>query len=278
MDMTQVPHHPCLAYPLDEYHHILPDPECGPAHDIIGGEPSAKGKWPWVVAIVHQDTGSFICGGSLVQKQWVLTAAHCLHGAPADLKIAVKVAAYNLTANDEAERIPIEKIIEHPDYVPSQSTNGVHDLSLLKLERPSDLSDPCISTIDLPPITHEFSYSLLCWIIGWGKTDPSNEGISEILNERRVNVLKNDECQTRWDVSPVKPTINYYNVCVDEEDETSACYGDSGSPMQCYLPFIGKWVFGGVSSWGSGACTQFPSVYMRVSSYNSWIRYILISE
>ena len=47
--------------------------------------------------------------------------------------------------------------------------------------------------------------------------------------------------------------------------------GDSGSPLQCYMPFLGQWAFAGVSSWGSGACREFPSVYMRVSSYVDWI-------
>jgi len=46
--------------------------------------------------------------------------------------------------------------------------------------------------------------------------------------------------------------------------------GDSGSPMQCYVSGHG-WTIVGVSSWGSGSCKWYPSVYMRVSSYDRWI-------
>lgn len=127
--------------------------------------------------------------------------------------------------------------------------------------------------------------------------DYSHKEISPILNERKVNVLRNEQCQLRWSISPVRPSIRDYHICVDETDGSSACYvsaalytqlrtrwwsfelillqGDSGSPLQCYLPLLGKWAFAGVSSWGSGACRDFPSVYMRVSSYNTWINEVI---
>jgi hypothetical protein len=100
------------------------------------------------------------------------------------VEIDVKIGAFNLTANDETERIRVVEIIEvrahqgsfhpenslfqHPNYDPSG--NGIYDLTMLKLERASNIDDPCVSVIELPPRTHDFSHSLLCWIIGWGAT------------------------------------------------------------------------------------------------------------
>lgn len=52
--------------------------ECGKANlntKIIGGQDASPGSWPWLTFF---QIGSFLCGGSLINNQWVLTAAHCI--------------------------------------------------------------------------------------------------------------------------------------------------------------------------------------------------------
>ncbi|PIO41131.1 hypothetical protein AB205_0216790 [Aquarana catesbeiana] len=47
---------------------------------IVGGTDSLDGKWPWQVAVIDKESsGTYLCGGSLISPEWVMTAAHCIH-------------------------------------------------------------------------------------------------------------------------------------------------------------------------------------------------------
>jgi hypothetical protein len=43
---------------------------------ITGGRTASRGQFPWLVAFFYND--KFICGGSLISKKLVVTAAHCI--------------------------------------------------------------------------------------------------------------------------------------------------------------------------------------------------------
>jgi secreted trypsin-like serine protease len=42
---------------------------------IVGGNDAVVGQWPWQ-AFIYMDN-SWLCGGSLIMPNWILTAAHC---------------------------------------------------------------------------------------------------------------------------------------------------------------------------------------------------------
>lgn len=70
-------------------HISLKEYECGVAKrrqqngkPIVGGSEANKGYYPWQVAIYYDE--DFLCGGSLLSDQHVLTAAHCFKGLSTD--------------------------------------------------------------------------------------------------------------------------------------------------------------------------------------------------
>jgi secreted trypsin-like serine protease len=50
-------------------------PASGLGPYVVNGDAAARGAWPWQVSILYDD--SVLCGGSLLNQRWVLTAAHC---------------------------------------------------------------------------------------------------------------------------------------------------------------------------------------------------------
>ena len=83
---------------------------------IIGGNVADSNAWPWMTGLIFKNRedpfrGQY-CGGSLISKQWVLTAAHCVHDQNTST-IDVVINRADLTVNT-GERLAIEHIIIHP--------------------------------------------------------------------------------------------------------------------------------------------------------------------
>ncbi|XP_053688126.1 uncharacterized protein LOC128737499 [Sabethes cyaneus] len=122
---------------------------------IMHGVPTLEGQYPWQVSLelMHPSYG-FIghwCGGVLIDRNWVLSAAHCIHNDLFNLPLpalwTVVLGEYDRGHESGYEqRIPVDKIILHEKY-----HNFKHDLVLLKLNRPANMaSDSRVKKICLP--------------------------------------------------------------------------------------------------------------------------------
>ncbi len=72
---------------------------------VVGGKDAISGEWPWQIAMALKSTPKeLMCGGALINKQWVVTASHCFGSAysnrikPSD--IVIRIGDHNLKKDE----------------------------------------------------------------------------------------------------------------------------------------------------------------------------------
>ncbi|XP_043098417.1 transmembrane protease serine 9-like [Puntigrus tetrazona] len=231
---------------------------------IVGGVDAFEGSWPWQVSLQSSSFGGHFCGGSLINSEWVLTAAHCLPGvSTSDLLVYLGKRTQQGVNTYEISRNVIS-IIVHPSYNSQTSDN---DIALLRLSSTVTFNN-YIRPVCLAAQNSIFSNGTSSWITGWGDV---RSGVSlaapGILQETMVPVVANEQCNNLLGSGSVTSNM----ICAGLiEGGKDTCQGDSGGPMvskQCSL-----WIQSGITSWGYGcADPSSPGVYTRVSQYQSWI-------
>ncbi|MGQ0824273.1 MAG: trypsin-like serine protease [Actinomycetota bacterium] len=227
---------------------------------IIGGDPVDPATAPWTAAILAAETedawAAQFCGGTVIDDEWVLTAAHCVSGeSPATIEVAW--GEVSLDAIGPEDRHAISQVVVHPAFNAFKVTS---DVALLRLATP-DPTAPIlpINTDSLVPAPGESMDTF-----GWGAT---GSGYPDLLQGVTVEELAGaaTECGLYG-----AEYIAQHHVCAGAlEGGRDACQGDSGGPLVATTP-AGP-VLAGVTSWGEG-CAQadYPGIWSRVSSYTAF--------
>ncbi len=243
--------------------------------EIIGGRPVYDIRnIPWQVALLEptRDINCY-CGGSAINQEWIITAAHCLYKENLFGNVVrrnldeIYVFANSSNLNSGGEIYDVIQIIEHPNYDDVSLDN---DIALLRLSQPITESSPN-QFITAPDINEYIEFRKLgneLDISGWGYTNNNGNGTGILM--RATVVAKSQEvCVNNYKVINDKITDNM--ICASGTF-TDTCFGDSGGPLFTYIGDRG--VLMGITSKGPpGECgnDKLFGVYTNVFNYFEWI-------
>jgi trypsin len=204
-----------------------------------------------------QDSMGHFCGGSLIAKNVVLSAAHCQGG---DYDIAL--GRHDTSTGGQI--IQVDREVPHEDY--DDSTTD-HDFMLIFLATPATLEENEVGLVRLNNDPSLPAAGDIVTVMGWGVTETGE--LSDVLMEVDVDVITNEDCEISSDgTDNYNGQITENMLCAKDKGEDS-CQGDSGGPLVA-LGDTPTQV--GVVSWGIGcADPNFPGVYSRVSQAYDWI-------
>ena len=230
---------------------------------IVGGIEARPHSLPWVASIHHENR--HICGGTLIDHQHILTAAHCFESGFFPIEYRIVLGAHNLSEANFS--VPIADLIFHPDYDKATSEN---DIGLIKLKEPlksfTDYVRPaCL--LESARFTESTNSYLAA---GWGDTvfNPWSSSAPDGL--RQTNLIGMSECPRAY-----KDFDNRKQICAGVLDfSKDTCQGDSGGGlMEKFSADQTRWIVAGVVSYGRGCAENgYPGIYARVSAYYNWIQ------
>ncbi|XP_034244259.1 trypsin-1-like [Thrips palmi] len=244
---------------------------------IVGGSTALRGEFPWLVSITRG--GGHFCGGSLVSKRWVLTAAHCLcSGSSEPLRpeqVRVSVGQHDLRER-EASTVGVARLLMHPGY---ECSHFVHDVALMKLSEDVQWGDTAWPAC-LPSATGTKDHSSFsdreATAAGWGWTNENSNkgGRADVLQKVQLRVLDNGQCRDWYKSQGKKTKIRDTQICAGfESGGRDSCWADSGGPLMVSdATDGGRVTVVGVVSTGIGcARPKLPGLYTRLSDYVPWI-------
>ncbi|NXB21861.1 OVCH2 protein, partial [Rhagologus leucostigma] len=235
---------------------------------IIGGEEAVPYSWPWQASV--QIVDEHICGGAVLAKEWVVTAAHCLNSREAyrDLWMVV-TGLHDLTEQEYRQKRSVKQYIIHPSF---NETTLDSDIALLQLAEPLEFN-PSVRPVCLPAEEEVLQPSKMCVVTGWGAPEEDREK-GKKLQQLEVPILALDICQSYYINLPSKVTQRMICAGFPLEEGKDSCTGDSGGPLVCPSEDnSGFYTLHGITSWGLGCGRKnYPGVYTNVGFFVDWIK------
>lgn len=234
---------------------------------IVGGEDANIADYPWQISM-QTTSGFHYCGGSILNEEWIVTAAHCVDGSTAE-SIRVVAGFTNQSLSGDGQKREVAEVISFPDYV---SPEQGKDAALLHLATPLDLTAPGVSAIGL--VTEAdlvlTAPGVISTVTGWG-TLTSGGTSPDTLQKVDVPLVSNEDAQVAYKQETI--TEDQLAAGVLGVGGRDACQGDSGGPLVVPNAAGDAYVLAGIVSWGYGCGdAKYPGLYARVSSFATWIQ------
>jgi secreted trypsin-like serine protease len=227
---------------------------------VVGGHQAVPGDHGWMTGM--RRNSAFICGSSVINNRWVITAAHCVFGSSNPNVYMLDVGGHDrLTQETWVHSVRVERIIMHPQY---SSATLRHDIALMKTAEAIRIDNYYIVPVCIPDGSEDWA-GQHGWATGWG-TLFSGGSVSRYLMQVRMIHLTHERCKQRFGAS-VDTALQMCGGEVGGNIDT--CQGDSGGPYVFHSNRTNRWYLIGITSWGYG-CGD-GGVYTRTSGYFNWV-------
>ncbi|XP_068916052.1 chymotrypsin-2-like [Tenebrio molitor] len=222
---------------------------------IVNGTSAEIGEFPFVVSL--ENKGRHFCGGTVLNKKYILTAAHCV----CDVSLVDLTVHLTHYLDNPQEKIPIKSIICNENY---SDMEHINDVAILEME--GQVPDHLYHPVKLVSQNFACETDLNGTLVGWGLTEDGF--VPNVLRKVDVVVYSDSDCS----VSHFGMYDMEKNMCAGwPENGKGSCQGDSGGPLLIEGFQAGIISFGISSNCGISSREQ-PKVLARISKYVDWIR------
>lgn len=232
---------------------------------VVGGSTAPPGAWPSQVGLLHRDTPSNyqaqFCGGTVVDRSWILTAAHCVTGINPG-SIDILTGTQSLVSG--GSRYPAVEIRIVPGY---EADRDHRDVALIRLDKPTLAPNQALIAAG-----GNVAGGTIVRATGWGTRASGQEQYPTELQEVAVPLRTDAQCST----APAEGMSGYGSayiassmICAGVPGKDT-CQGDSGGPLVLGQGGTSRQI--GITSWGIGCGGSFPGVYSRVAAFTTWIQ------
>ena len=234
---------------------------------IVGGTKVDIADYPWQV---YLRSGNYMCGGIIIAKKWILTAAHCTqdddgNSISSDDMIVVAGTTHPYSASSE-HKFYVENYSRHSEY---DRASLINDIAVLELYDEIDIENTeAIELISLRDDENGVtSPGVMATITGWGLLrgveNPSDSDFPKDLQMVQLPIVSQKAASSVWRDTNISFIFAGY-----KNGNKDACGGDSGGPL--IVNVDGKKKLAGIVSWGSESCNTYGA-FTRVSYFLDWI-------
>ncbi|XP_067635251.1 collagenase-like [Eurosta solidaginis] len=225
---------------------------------ISNGQTAGANDFPYQAGLsLYNGQISLFCGGSLINDEWVLTAAHCTFKVVSGTVYLGSITRLDPIVSREVDKCNIKMHEEFDDHT------LINDIALVKIATVT-FTD-AIQQVSLPKCASSYDTYIGEPVLasGWGRTSESAP-YSPVLKVGNMKVIPNNVCDYEY------PDIEPETLCTSTVNHIGNCDGDSGGPL---VLASSKLQIGIISFHSPDGCDAGkPAGHTRVTSYLDWIQ------